>query len=154
MKKMILMGTIATFMVASVISSCKSNSDKEEDAEVTVAEANQNLDQVKEKNKLDAANKATDEEWQTFKTETEASISANEMRIAELKKALYKAGTSFDSNYEKSITALEEKNKELNARIRNYENNKTDWESFKREFKSDLNGLNEAFKNLTVNNKK
>jgi len=154
MKKIILAFTVSTFMVGGMMTSCKSNSEKESDAETNVTEANQNLDQVKEEVKLDAATKATDEEWQTFKEETQASISANEMRIADLKKALYKSGTTFDTNYEKSIKALEEKNKELKMRVSNYENNKTDWESFKREFSSDLNGLNEAFKNMTVNNKK
>jgi chromosome segregation ATPase len=154
MKKIILMVAVTTFMAGTTLVSCKSNSEKEGDAEKNVQEANQDLNQVQNDAKADAATKATDAEWQTFKTETEASISANDMRIADLKKAMKKPGTTFDANYAKSIDALEERNKALAARVKDYENNQTDWESFKREFDSDMKGLGEAFKDLTVNNKK
>ena len=49
---------------------------------------------------------------------------------------------------------LEEKNASLKTKISDYENNQTDWESFKREFDSDMTKLGQAFKDLTVNNKK
>ena len=79
---------------------------------------------------------------------------ANESRIKELRKAMNKPGNNFDASYAKSIDALEEKNTTLKNRIISYENNQTDWESFKREFNSDIEGLAIAFKDLTLNNKK
>jgi hypothetical protein len=65
-----------------------------------------------------------------------------------------KPGKTFDKSYSKSIDALEEKNMALKTRIIDYENNQTDWESFKREFSSDAEGVAKALKDLTVNNKK
>ena len=52
-----------------------------------------------------------------------------------------------------NIDALEERNETLKNKISDYENNQTDWESFKREFNSDMSELGNALKDLTVNNK-
>jgi len=71
-----------------------------------------------------------------------------------LKTAMKKPGKSFDDAYKKSITALEEKNTALKTKITDYENNQTDWDTFKREFDSDMKGIGNAFKDLSVNNKK
>ena len=79
---------------------------------------------------------------------------ANETQIKELRKAMDKPGRTFDKSYAKSIDALEEKNTALRNRITDYENNQTDWESFKREFSSDAEGVANAFRDLTLNNKK
>jgi hypothetical protein len=65
-----------------------------------------------------------------------------------------KSGTTFDKSYAKSIDELEKKNKELINRIHNYENNQTDWESFKREFNSDAAVLATAFKDMATTSRK
>jgi hypothetical protein len=49
---------------------------------------------------------------------------------------------------------LEQKNASLKTKIENYENNQTDWQSFKREFNADMSQLGKALKDLTVDNKK
>jgi hypothetical protein len=43
---------------------------------------------------------------------------------------------------------------DLQTRMDNYEHSKTDWESFKTEFNHDMEGLGQALKDVTVNNKK
>jgi predicted component of type VI protein secretion system len=97
---------------------------------------------------------ATAEEWQAFKDETNAAIAANETRIDELKVKIKKTGNSIDDLYEKEIDALEKKNEELKVRMNTYKNDTdADWESFKREFKYDMNELGKSLKDLTVNNK-
>lgn len=154
MKKSILILAITTFVGGTMFISCKSNSDKKEDAIENVDEANENLNEVNAEVANDAITKANDAEWQTFKTEANTTITSNETRIAELKKAIKKPGNTFDATYAKSIDVLEAKNTALKTKMANYENNQTDWESFKREFKSDIDALGEAFKDLTVNNKK
>lgn len=154
MKKSLLILAITTFVGGTMFTSCKSNSDKKEDAVENVANAKQDLKDVKTEVANDAVTKANDAEWQTFKTEANATIASNETRIEDLKKAIEKPGTTFDATYAKSIDVLEEKNTALKTKITNYENNQTDWQSFKREFKSDMDGLGQAFKDLTVNNKK
>ncbi len=154
MKKSLIILAITTIVGGLTISSCKSNSDKKEDAVEKVADANEDLKEVKSEVADDAVMKANDAEWQTFKTEANATIASNEARIAELKKAINKPGTTFDAAYSKSIDVMEARNNSLKTKITDYENNQTDWDSFKREFKSDMNGLSKAFKDLSMNNKK
>jgi hypothetical protein len=154
MKKSILILAITGVLACSSFISCKSNSEKENDATEKVSDAKENLEDVKDDAVLDEKLKAKDAEWQTYKSENEAVIIENENRIAALKVAKNKPGTTFDASYSKSITALEDKNKSLKTRIDNYENNKTDWDSFKREFDSDMSGLGKALEDLGTNNKK
>jgi DNA polymerase II small subunit/DNA polymerase delta subunit B len=153
-KKSIFVFAIVTCIVSSVFTSCKSNSDKEEDAIENVQEAKENLEEVKVDINNDAITKANDAEWQTYKAEANKTISENEARIIELKKAMNKAGTTFDATYKKNIETLKDRNEALKLKILDYENNQTDWASFKREFNSDMTDLGNALKNLTVNNKK
>lgn len=154
MKKSILVLAVTTFIAGNVFTSCKSNTDKEEDAIENVQDAKDNLEEVTEDINNDAITKANDAEWQTYKKEANTTIAENEKRIAELKKAMKKPGTTFDATYEKSIDGLEDRNEALKSKISDYENNQTDWASFKREFSSDMNEIGASLKDLTVNNKK
>lgn len=154
MKKSILVLAAATFIAGNVFTSCKSNTEKEEDAIENVQDAKENLEAVTEDINNDAITKANDAEWQTFKAEANKTIAENEARIVELKKAINKPGTTFDATYKKNIEVLQEKNTALKTKISNYENNQTDWASFKREFESDITEIGSALKDLTVNNKK
>ena len=154
MKKIFFLLAVTAGLSGLAITSCKSNTEKNEEAVENVNDANANLKDVQEEATIDASKKATDAEWQTYKTEMLASINDNEIRIAELKKAFNKPGTRFDANYSKTIDALQKRNLDLKVRIENYENNQTDWESFKREFNSDISGLGKAFDDFTVKNKK
>jgi hypothetical protein len=154
MKKLFFLLAVTAGLSGLAITGCKSNTEKNEEAVENVNDANANLKDVQEEATIDASKKATDAEWQTYKTEMLASINDNEIRIAELKKAFNKPGTTFDANYSKNIDALQKRNLDLKVRIENYENNQTDWESFKREFNSDINGLGKAFDDFTVKNKK
>jgi DNA polymerase II small subunit/DNA polymerase delta subunit B len=154
MKKSIILIAAASVIAGNVFLSCKSNSEKESDAVEEVQDAKENLDDVTEDINDDVISKANDAEWQTYKSEAIKTITANEMRIAELKKAINKPGTKFDKTYVKSIASLEDKNASLKIKITNYENNQTDWDSFKREFNSDMNELGTAIKDVTTKHKK
>ncbi|MBC7525832.1 MAG: hypothetical protein H7239_15520 [Flavobacterium sp.] len=151
MKKSILMLAI---LGGALFTSCKNNAEKKADAVEEVQDAKEDLNKVKEDSKKDAITKANDAEWQTYKMEANKTISENETRIEELKAAMNKPGKTFDANYKKSIEALVDKNAALKTKIAAYENNQTDWDTFKREFDSDMAGLGQAFKDLTVTNKK
>jgi hypothetical protein len=154
MKKTIYMLAITAFVGGISMVGCKSNTEEKADAVENVNEANQDLDQVESDQAAEQVTKANDAEWQMYKAESNKTIMANETRIKELRKAMEKPGKTFDKSYAKSIDVLEEKNTALKNRIADYENNQTDWESFKREFNSDAEGVANAFKDLTVNNKK
>jgi hypothetical protein len=153
MKKTTLMLALVGMLGSTAFISCKSNSDKEADAAENVTEAKQEMQDTQEENKADAMTKANDAEWQTYKKETLATIEKNKTQIASLKKAMKKPGTTFDASYAKSISDLEEKNNALETKIDNYENNQTDWDSFKRGVSSDMNDVAQAFKNISANHK-
>lgn len=154
MKKSILVLAVATVLAGNVFQSCKSNSEKESEALDKVQDAKENLDDVTEDINEDSIAKANDAEWQTYKSEAITTITANETRIAELKKAISKPGTTFDKSYIKNIAVLENKNAALKVKITNYENNQTDWDSFKREFNDDMNELGEAIKEIKIKTNK
>jgi hypothetical protein len=154
LNKSIFILELTTFLAGNVLTSCKSNTDKEEDAIENVQEAKENLENVTEDINNDAITKANDAEWQTYKADANKTIAENEVRIVALKKAMNKAGTTFDETYKKNIEVLEERNEALKTKISNYENNQTDWASFKREFSSDMTEIGDALRDLTVNNKK
>lgn len=154
MKKTCYIIAITAFIGGISLVGCKSNTQEKEDAIENVNEANQDLDQVEADQAAEQVTKANDVEWQTYRDESNKTIMANETQIKELRKAMDKPGRTFDKSYAKSIDALEEKNTALRNRITDYENNQTDWESFKREFSSDAEGVANAFRDLTLNNKK
>jgi hypothetical protein len=153
MKKSIFTLAVATFMIGSVVTSCKPNTDKEQTAQesidsakVAVTDAEADLDEAKRV--------ATAEEWQAFKDETNAKIDDNNAKIAELKLKIKKTGKDIDKVYQKSIDTMEQKNKDLKIKMDSYRNDvNSDWKSFKNEFNHDMDELGKSLKDFTVNNK-
>ena len=154
MKKIFFLLTMSVGLTGLLFTSCKSNTEKNEEAVENVNDANANLKDVQDSAIVDASKKATDAEWQTYKAEMLTSISANEIRIVDLKKALNKPGTKFDANYSKNIDSLQKRNLDLKNRIENYENNQTDWSSFKREFNLDMEEFGKEVDDFIEKNKK
>ena len=111
---------------------------------------NENVEDVQQQQQI----VATPEEWAEFKSESERKIMENEARIQELKQKMMEPGVGLDSLRQNRIERLEEKNNELRVKIRTYENDQSDWESFKREFNHDMDEIGDAFKDLTIDNKK
>jgi len=65
-----------------------------------------------------------------------------------------KTGNSIDVISAKKIEELEQKNKDIEAKVETYKNDRSsDWESIKREYNHDINELGKALKDMTVNNK-
>ena len=154
MKRTILILTVALpVLLVAIVIGCQSSGQKEKNAREKVQDAKQDLKEVQNDVKAEAQKIATSEEWQAFKSETEKVISNNEKIIAELKAKIKKTGKSLDSFREKKIDELEQRNRDLKARLEAYEKNQSDWESFKTEFNHDMNELGKALKDLTVDNK-
>ena len=153
MKKSILTLAIATFMIGSMVASCKPNTEKEQaaqdsvdSAKVAVTDAENDLDEAKRG--------ATAEEWQAFKDSTNVKIEENNAKIAELKLKIKKTGKDIDKAYQRNIDTIEQKNKNLKAKMDSYKNDvNSDWQSFKREFNHDMDELGQSLKDFTVNNK-
>jgi len=153
MKKSFLNLVIIVFVTGSIVTSCKSNTEKEQaaqenvdSAKVAVAEAEDNLDEAKRA--------ATAEEWQAFKDSTNVKIEENNSEIAKLKSKIKKTGKDIDKAYQNSIDTLDQKNRNLKTKMDSYKNDaNSDWKSFKREFHHDMDELGKSLKDFTVNNK-
>lgn len=154
MKKLIIILAFTTFVIVTTVMGCKQNTEKEQTAQnnvdstiVAESKAEENLEEAKRT--------ATAEEWQKFKDSTNAKIEENKGKIAELKLKIKKTGKDIDKAYQKSIDTIEQKNKNLKAKLDSYKNDiNSDWKSFKREFNHDMDKLGHSLKDFTVNNKK
>jgi hypothetical protein len=127
---------------------CKSPSEKVDDAEKDVAAAKEKLEEARQ-DSIKAA-----EEWRIFKVETQEKIAANNIRIAELRTVKRVTDKPSDAKYAEKVAELEERNRNLQQRIDDYEKYHSDWETFKREFNHDMDELGKALKDVTVDNEK
>ena len=153
-KKIFILVVTSVFVAGTVFTSCQSSTQKQEAAKVKVQDAREDLNSAK-KDAYEADQiVATAEEWKTFRSESELKINENEIRINELKLKMNKPGEILDPLYSQRITTLEQQNKDIRAKLYAYEKSQSNWESFKREFKSDMDAIGESFKNLTVDNKR
>ena len=144
----------SVFIAGTIFTSCQSSTQKQEAAQLKVKEAREDLNSAKKEANEAVQIVATAEEWKTFKSESELKINANEIRISELKVKMNKPGEILDPLYANKIATLEQQNKDLRAKLYAYEKSQSNWESFKREFNSDMDAIGEAFKTLTVDNKR
>lgn len=94
--------------------------------------------------KIDSA-----EDFRRFLRESEMKINDNKLKISQLKKNRSKDFRYSKERYDREVLALEEKNDELQLKIKASAQTKTDvWSSFKREFNSDLYELGKAIKDF------
>lgn len=149
MKKAFYTLVIATALATGTLfTACKStpSTPAEEAAQLKVDSAKQEL--------KDAQKAATAEEWEAFKIESEEKIRINELSIADFKDRMKTSESQFDALYVEKIDKLEKQNKNLKARIENYEKRNNNWASFKSEFNHDMDELGIALKDIMVDNKK
>lgn len=149
MKKIIYTLAFTSFIVAgSIFSSCQTSSSTQEEEN-----AQDRLDSAKMELKA-AQTAVTDQEWESFKVSTNIKIRDNELRIADFKDKLSISEGKLNAVYIEKIDKLEKQNKNMKARVENYEKRQNNWESFKSEFNHDMDELGNALKDLTVDNKK
>jgi hypothetical protein len=146
MNKLKIYTAITFLAVGGALTSCDTKKENVEDAKENVADANQELQEAK---------KELNAEYPAFRLENEARITANEKQIADLKAVVNQPGKlPLDELRKQRIIELKEKNIALRNKLYVYEKENSDWETFKREFNSDMDGLNQAFKDLSKDNKK
>lgn len=144
----------ASFIAGSIFTGCQSSAQKEEAAREKSEDANEEFEDLQNEQNAENQKVATAAEWEIFKTESELKIRNNEIRVEELKIQMNKPGKVFDAIYARKIEILEQRNRNMQARIDAYEASQSNWEVFKREFNHDMDELGKAFKDLTVDNKK
>jgi len=154
MKKTVFIPIVAMLSIVAILISCRPSTNEEQTAQDNVELAKEEVQEAKE-DLAEAKRQANAEEWQNFKDEMNAAIEKNDAKIAELKQEIKKTGKTADAEFDKKVDALKEKNENLKLKIETYKNDvDSDWQSFKREFNHDMDELGNAFKDLTVNNKK
>lgn len=155
MKKLtIILMAITAIIAGTMFTGCESAAKKSADANENLKDAKTDL-KTAEQDAAAAAQKAADAaDWKQFKSDSEGKIMANESTIARLKEKKKSSGKMLDAAYTKHIEELEQKNKDLKARMESYEKGQTEWQSFKAEFIHDMDELGKALNDLGVDNKK
>ena len=154
MKKSASTLAIIGILTTQICFGCDSNKEKTETAKSNLIQASTDLSQATSKAVADSTKQANNAEYQIFKTETEAKIKVQEIRIGELKKTLKANRTEDEKELIKQIEALEEKNEDLKKRLASYGKLQGDWRRFKTEFVQDMDQLGHALKNFTIPHKR
>jgi len=152
MKKTFLITALAAAtLTGAVMTSCDNPQKKVDEAQTKVDEAKDDLKDAKNdaKNDLNA-------EYPAYKADMDARISANQKQIDELRAKLAKSGGSkpLDPARQKRVDDLEKRNADLRARLYGYETQKSDWETFKREFNHDMDEFGQSVKDIGKDNVK
>ncbi len=146
MKKIIYSLGSALILSTAVFTGCSSPDSKMENAEQKVQDAKEDLRDAKQE---------VISEFQQFKNDAGVEIKNNEDQIAHLKIDIKNEKTEAREKDEKIIDDLDKRNRALKEKLEAYsDDGKSDWREFKKEFKHDLAGLGDAFKNIVVRNTK
>lgn len=136
MKKTIYtLGLIAGIALVS----CQTPAQKEEAAKANLQTAKENLSGAKQE--LNA-------EYPTFRKDADQKITDNEIKIASLRAKLDKGKAPLDGARRQKIDNLEKQNSELRSRLYGYEQERSDWLSFKLAFNRDKDKLRDAFQDF------
>ncbi len=146
MKKSLALSIAAIIVAGTIITSCDSPKEKVEAAQENVTESSKDLDD---------ANKAYLADVETYRVATNERIAANNKTLEDLKVSVNKDKAKVKAEYNVKIAELEKKNADMKKKMDDYKAVEKDkWESFKQEFNHDMDGLGDAFKDLTVKNSK
>ncbi len=146
MKKTISYVALALIFAGSFITSCESNVQKVENAQENLIDA---------KVDLKDAQIALSAEYPAFKVDAENRIAANEKRIELLNLVIIEPNDKkFEDLRKRKIEELNQKNLRLRLQLNEYENERSDWEVFKREFNHDLDAVVDALEDFGTSNTK
>ena len=153
MKKILFTLAVTTFIAGAIFTGCVSPSQKLKNAEENVIDAkNAVLDAQSD---LNQAHQDSITEYQQFKIESENRIIANEKSIEELRVKIVSTNDENRVLYETKLADLQKRNYELKIKLDEYKVDETDkWQTFKSEFKHDMDELGKAFSDFTVSNTK
>jgi len=153
MKKIVSTLAATMFVAGILLTSCFSPSQKIDNAEKKVMDAKEAV--IDAQIDLNQVRQDSITEFQQFNTEFQNQIIANEKSIAALKLSFVGASRENKALYEKKLAELEEKNNNLKIKLAEHNEGDTDkWQSFKSDFKRDMDELGKAFSDFDVKEKK
>ncbi len=153
MKKSIVVLGVSAVVAATLLMSCNNAAKNVDDAQENVAEAENDMAEAQDD--LAIANAEYLADVENYKLETEARVERNNAMIAELRAKKVYAKNQTKEAYEKAIADLEQKNLDLQIKMRDYKaDGKDSWESFKAEFSHDMEEVENGFKSIGNNDVK
>src|ERR1039458_9993945 len=111
MKKLVLGLAVSVFIGGTILTSCNTPSQKVENAENNVVQAN---------NDLDKANQEYLADIEKCRKETAEKITSNDKNIAELKRKAENVKNDAKADYNKTIADLEQKNRDMKKKLDDY----------------------------------
>lgn len=142
---------VILFLSGVMIFGCQSTEKKVENAEYRLQNAK--LEVVQAKKNLEETIQDSLIAYQKFKSKSEEIILVHEKRIAELKALLENEKIENRAEFEKKLSALEQKNIDLKKKLANYRNDEQkQWDSFRSEFIRDMEELGNALRDFVVKN--
>ena len=148
MKKILFTLAVTAFITGTFLTGCMPSSKKGENAEVK--EQNAKVPVLNTKSDLNISQQDSLTVFQQFKADYDKKIIANEKRTAEIKTSFADATKENKAIYEKKLAGLEKRNSELKIKLADYKEEGADqWQTFKSEFKSDMDELGKAFSDFT-----
>ncbi|MFL5764097.1 MAG: hypothetical protein ACJ77K_09160 [Bacteroidia bacterium] len=134
-------------ITAICASACNNKEQRVDQAKENVRDAQENLDQAK----IDLQ-RAQDE----YRNETSAKFTENQKDIDELQLRVNNSKEKVDQEYKEKVNRLDQQNKELQGRLRDYNDTDTrdKWDQFKQDFERDMDTLRTSLKDLVHGNKK
>jgi archaellum component FlaF (FlaF/FlaG flagellin family) len=147
--------TIITIFVwlGIVFTRCESPERRIEKAQQKVQDAHADLKLTQQKAHIAMQKSANMEDWKVFKAESIAKMQENDILIAGLNLKMKTSGKTLDGLYATKINQLEIKNQQMKDRIIAYEKTISNWETFKTDFKLEMNELGISLKDLVAANK-
>lgn len=146
MKNPIITAAAAILIASASMVACDSPKDNVVDAQENVAEANAHLDEATDAYLADV---------EKYRIATNERIAANDKALADLKADLETDKVKSKAEYREKIAALELKNAEMKRKMEEYKaDGRDNWENYKTEFSHDMDGLGDAFRDMTVKNTK
>ncbi len=150
MKKPLITFVIITIMTGSAFIGCRSSSEKVENAQENLIEAENKVVDAKQD-----LNEALNDSIQQFRRESDAKIIAHEKSISDFKARIAKEKIQNRAKYEKKLAELENKSTDLKKKLDDYkESGKEQWEKFKIEFNNELDEMGNDLKSFSTKNTK
>ena len=135
-----------SMLIAFTIGACSTPDKKVENAKEEVVDSEKELAKAKADLEIDVAD---------YRKEMYMKIAANNAKIDEINLEINQNKGDKNKDKKVRIDELKKRNSDLEMKIKNYnQSDKDNWESFKREFNSDMESLGSAFGDLTRDNKK
>ncbi|HXD92746.1 MAG TPA: hypothetical protein VNX01_05995 [Bacteroidia bacterium] len=146
MKNKILKTAVLTFIVGASLISCETSAEKVAKAEINLNQANKDLDEAQEEYVADI---------ESYRKETDEKITTNEKSMAEFEARIANEKKEAKDDYNKKITALQQKNIDMKKRMDDYKaDGKENWELFKADFTKGMDEIGESLRDLTSEHSK